>query len=106
MKKRANYLMFRNDRGTKNKPAGDVHRRLRSAQDTDKATLPSGKFRAYDFSHLSVGDLIEARQGQKVHHRGPVDEALPALGLFWMQDTITSTRRLVDFDAYEVFVGR
>lgn len=66
---------------------------------------PTQTFRSYDFSHLSIGDLIEARQGQRVHHRGPVDEALPALGLFWMQDTITSSRRLVDFDSYEIFVA-
>lgn len=68
--------------------------------------LHSHRFRSYDFSHLSVGDLVEARQGHKVHHRGPVDEALPALGLFWIRDTITSSRLLVDFDSFEIFIGR
>lgn len=69
-------------------------------------TLPSRNFPSYDFGHLSIGDLIEARHGPKVHHRGPVEEALPGLGLFWIRDVTTSTRRLVDFDTFEVFVSR
>jgi hypothetical protein len=68
--------------------------------------LPSDKFRSYDFSHLCLGDLIEARQNQKVHHRGHIEEAHPEMGVFWIQDTITGTRRLIDFDSFEIFFGR
>ncbi|QHK20647.1 hypothetical protein GU243_13905 [Pseudarthrobacter psychrotolerans] len=69
-------------------------------------SLTSEKFRSYDFSHVCLGDLIEARQNQKVHHRGHIEEAHPELGVFWIQDTITGTRRLIDFDSFEIFFGR
>jgi hypothetical protein len=26
--------------------------------------------------------------------------------VFWIQDTITGTRRLIDFDSFEIFFGR
>ena len=68
--------------------------------------LPTDKFRSYDFSHLGLGDLIEARQNHKVHHRGHIEEAHPELGVFWIQDTITGTRRLIDFDSFEIIFGR
>ncbi|MCB5292980.1 hypothetical protein [Arthrobacter sp. SO3] len=70
------------------------------------SALHSDKFRPYDFSHLCLGDLIEARQNQRVHHRGHIEEAHPDLGVFWIQDTITGSRRLIDFDSFEIFFGR
>lgn len=68
------------------------------------STKPSPAVRSYNSSHLSIGELVEARQGQELHHRGPGDQTHPDLGLFWVQDTITGMRRIVDFDSYEVFV--
>jgi hypothetical protein len=65
--------------------------------------LPTDKFRPDDFSHLCLGDLIEARQNQRVHHRGRIEEAHPKLGVFWIQDTITGTRKLIDLDSFEIF---
>lgn len=70
------------------------------------SAVPADKFRPYDFSHLCLGDLIEARQNQRVHHRGHIEEAHPDLGVFWIQDTITGSRRLIDFDSFEIFFGR
>lgn len=69
-------------------------------------TFPSQQLRSYDFSHLCVGDLVEVRQNQKVHHRGHIEEAHPTSGVFWISDTITGTRKLIDFDSFEIFYER
>lgn len=86
----------------------------RSACKTDQVLRPPPafnstfcvKFRAYDFSHLSIGDLVEARYGDAVDHSGIVVEALPSLGLFWLRETVTGARRIIDFDSFDIWYAR
>lgn len=67
--------------------------------------LPSDTFRSYDFTRLCPGDFIEARQNQKIHHLGHIEEAHQDLRVFWIQDTVTGTRGMIDFDSFEIFFG-
>lgn len=53
-------------------------------------------------SELAVGDQIEARYGGRVLHRGPVLAVVPALELFWILDTRTRTRQLLDLEMLHV----
>jgi hypothetical protein len=38
--------------------------------------------RVFDVSQVEPGDLIEARRGGRLHHRGPAEESVPALNVF------------------------
>jgi hypothetical protein len=64
------------------------------------------RFRAYDFRHLSIGDVVEARCGDAVDHSGIVVEALASLGLFWLRDSGTGARRIIDFESFDIWYAR
>lgn len=51
---------------------------------------------------LSAGDEIEAWHNGRLFHRGTVLRVLPSVGLFWIRDRRTGTRRLLDLDALDV----
>ncbi|WP_240721028.1 hypothetical protein [Pseudarthrobacter sp. NamE2] len=51
---------------------------------------------------LASGDAIEAFHGNTLVHRGPVTGTLPDQGLFWILDTLTGGRRLLDISGLEV----
>lgn len=51
---------------------------------------------------LSTGDEIEAWHNGFLFHRGRVTELVPTLGLFWIKDARTGTRRLLDVDALRI----
>ncbi|MDQ0673109.1 hypothetical protein QFZ36_000670 [Pseudarthrobacter siccitolerans] len=51
---------------------------------------------------LSPGDAIEAFYGNTLVHRGPVSEIAPQHGLFWILDTLTGSRRLLDSSELEI----
>lgn len=53
-------------------------------------------------AELSAGDEVEAWHNGRLFHRGPVLRVLPSLGLFWIQDGRTGTRRLLDVEAFEI----
>lgn len=53
-------------------------------------------------SELSPGDRIEARREGKLLHRGPVLSVVPQMDLFWILDTRTGTRQLLDMDTLRV----
>jgi hypothetical protein len=38
--------------------------------------------RVFDVSQVEPCDLIEARRGGRLHHRGPAEESVPALNVF------------------------
>ena len=50
-------------------------------------------------SELSVGDEIEAWHNGKLFHRGTVTQTVRDLDLFWIVDSRTGTRRLIDAEA-------
>ena len=50
-------------------------------------------------SELSVGDEIEAWHNGKLFHRGKVTQTVTDLDLFWIVDSRTGTRRLIDAEA-------
>ena len=50
-------------------------------------------------SELNVGDEIEAWHNGKLFHRGTVTQTITALDLFWILDSRTGTRRLIDAEA-------
>ena len=51
---------------------------------------------------LAAGDVIEARYNGLLYYAGKVTETVPVLGMFWILDFRTGTRRLVDPLAFEV----
>ena len=53
-------------------------------------------------SELEIGDAIEARYAGKLHHRGPVTDVLPEMGLFWIIDALTGGRKLLCISELEV----
>lgn len=50
-------------------------------------------------SELNVGDEIEAWHNGKLFHRGTVTQTVTAVDLFWILDSRTRTRRLIDAEA-------
>jgi hypothetical protein len=50
-------------------------------------------------SELNVGDEIEAWHNGKLFHRGTVTQTVTAVDLFWILDSRTGTRRLIDTEA-------
>ena len=50
-------------------------------------------------SELNVGDQIEAWHNGKLFHRGTVTQTVAAMDLFWILDSRTGTRRLIDVEA-------
>ena len=50
-------------------------------------------------SELNVGDQIEAWHNGKLFHRGTVTQMVAAMDLFWILDSRTGTRRLIDAEA-------
>jgi hypothetical protein len=45
---------------------------------------------------LVPGDAVEAFYQGTLVYRGPVTEVAPGRGLFWILDTLTGSRRLLD----------
>jgi hypothetical protein len=55
--------------------------------------------RVHSSSELSVGDEIEAWHNGKLFHRGRVNQTVASMDLFWIVDSRTGARRLIDVDA-------
>lgn len=51
---------------------------------------------------LVPGDAVEAFYNSNLVHRGPVTDTAPELGLFWILDTLTGGRRLLDMSELEI----
>jgi hypothetical protein len=55
--------------------------------------------RVHSTSELSVGDEIEAWHNGKLFHRGRVNQTVASMDLFWIVDSRTGARRLIDVEA-------
>ncbi|MFF2318193.1 hypothetical protein ACFVTE_18235 [Arthrobacter sp. NPDC058097] len=53
-------------------------------------------------SELAPGDAVEAFYKNTLVYRGPVTEIAPAQGLFWILDTLTGSRRLLDIAEFSI----
>ncbi|MEW9873174.1 hypothetical protein [Arthrobacter sp. HS15c] len=51
---------------------------------------------------LGSGDAVEAFHENRLVYRGPVTEVVPDHGRFWILDTLTGGRRLVDMSELEI----
>jgi hypothetical protein len=51
---------------------------------------------------LSYGDVVDAWHNGRLYHHGRVTKTYPGMGLFWILDARTGTRRLLDVDALEI----
>jgi hypothetical protein len=51
---------------------------------------------------LVPGDAVEAFIENALVHRGPVTEIAPDQGLFWILDTLTGSRRLLDTAEFSI----
>ena len=60
--------------------------------------------RVHEARQLRHGEEIEARHRSIVVHRGVVQDLLPSLDVFWILDTRTSLRKLIDFSEYSVWL--
>ncbi|WP_236782944.1 hypothetical protein [Arthrobacter sp. QXT-31] len=52
-----------------------------------------------DLTNLAVGDVIEAWHEGRCYNRGKVLQTIPSMGMFWILDTGSGTRKLVDFES-------
>ena len=52
-----------------------------------------------DLRDLTAGDAIEAWHDGRRYHRGKVLHTVPAMGMFWILDSGSGTRKLVEFEA-------
>lgn len=48
---------------------------------------------------LAIGDLVEAWHDGRRYNRGKVMRTIPSMGMFWILDSGSGTRKLVDFEA-------
>jgi hypothetical protein len=55
--------------------------------------------RVHSSAELSVGDEIEAWHNGKLFHRGRVNQTVASMDLFWILDSRTGARRLIDVEA-------
>jgi hypothetical protein len=62
----------------------------------------SGKSSVKACSELSAGEEIEAWHKGRLFHRGRVTETIPSTGLFWIVDSRTGARKLLDVEALEI----
>lgn len=53
-------------------------------------------------AELSVGDDIEAWHNGRLFHRGRVTQTVPLMELFWILDSRTGARKLLDVEALEI----
>jgi hypothetical protein len=53
-------------------------------------------------SELSAGEEVEAWHKGRLFHRGRVAETIPSTDLFWIVDSRTGARRLLDVEALEI----
>ena len=53
-------------------------------------------------TELSVGDDIEAWHNGRLFHRGRVTQTVPLMELFWILDSRTGARKLLDVEALEI----
>lgn len=53
-------------------------------------------------SELSAGEEIEAWHKGRLFHRGHVAETIPSTDLFWIVDSRTGARKLLDVEALEI----
>lgn len=62
--------------------------------------------RVFDVSQVDPGDQIEVRGRGKTRHRGPAEESVPALNVFWIFEQETGLRKLIEVDEYEIWAGK
>jgi hypothetical protein len=55
--------------------------------------------RVQSSAELSVGDEVEAWHNGKLFHRGRVNQTVASMDLFWIVDSRTGARRLIDVEA-------
>lgn len=53
-------------------------------------------------AELSAGEEIEAWHKGRLFHRGRVTETIPSTDLFWIVDSRTGARKLLDVEALEI----
>ncbi len=53
-------------------------------------------------AELALGDSIEAWHNGRLYHRGTVVKKVAATELFWIEETATGRRRLLDMDSVEI----
>ena len=62
----------------------------------DSAGTGSAAGRIIDCRNLSPGDMIEASYNGQLYYVGTVTETVPVLGMFWILEARTGTRKLLD----------
>ncbi|WP_457973976.1 hypothetical protein [Arthrobacter sp. D1-17] len=59
-------------------------------------------WRITDCRELRPGDVVEAHHNGLLYYAGKVTETVPVLGMFWILEIRTGTRKLIDPLAYVV----
>ncbi|MFC9350575.1 hypothetical protein [Arthrobacter sp. NPDC057013] len=62
----------------------------------DSTATGSAAGRIIDCRTLAPGDMIEASYNGQLYYVGTVTETVPALGMFWILEPRTGTRKLLD----------
>lgn len=58
--------------------------------------------RISDCGELSFGDEVDAWHHGRLYHHGRVMQTYPGMGLFWILDARTGTRRLLDMEELDI----
>ncbi|MFF0989367.1 hypothetical protein [Kocuria nitroreducens] len=65
---------------------------------TEIISATEGEPPAVDWGMLRPGEQVEAHRGAVALHRGVVEETIPHLGVVWIRDSSTGTRKLLSHD--------
>ena len=66
-------------------------------------TVSTG-IRITDIGMLKAGDLVEARRGDVIHHRGRVDSVASNLSIAWITEPLPGNRRIIDTDEFAIWL--
>lgn len=55
-----------------------------------------------DIADLSVGEQIQAWQGDRVYETGTVTDLFPAMDLFWIRERVLGERRMLDMSDFQI----
>jgi hypothetical protein len=62
----------------------------------DSAATGAAAGRIIDCRNLAPGDAVEARYNGELYYVGTVTDIVPVLGMFWILEAKSGTRKLLD----------
>lgn len=67
--------------------------------------VPDGATRVLKAADLVADDVVMAAKDGLVYHVGPVRETQSSMGILWIFDRMTTTRKIIEFKEFEVYTS-